>query len=92
MARLNGNGVDIRALARQGAEARMAELDAEIAALRKLFPELAILAAGSDSARAVEPSPAPNKARTMNAAQRAAVSKRMKKYWRQRRAQRALEA
>jgi len=91
MARLNGHGVDITALARQGAQTRMVEIDAEVAALRRLFPELAILAAGSEP-RTIESTPARRKARTMNAAQRAAVSKRMKKYWRQRRAERAQHA
>lgn len=89
MARMNGNGVDIRALARQGAQARIVEIETEVAALRKAFPELAVLASvnGSHAAHADEPPAA--KKRTMNAAQRAAVSRRMKKYWKQRRAERA---
>jgi hypothetical protein len=78
-------------LARKGAEHRYLELKAEIAALRKYFPELA----RASRVRAqidVSSEPAATidrprrKRRRMSAAERMAVSRRMKKYWATRRA------
>ena len=77
--------------ARRGAEARWSELQAEAAALLKAFPDLALISKTArrtlaTSARGVadtvEPKPKRSK---MSAAQRRAVSARMKKYWAQRR-------
>ena len=77
--------------ARRGAEARWNELQTETAALLKTFPDLASISRTArrtvaTSARGVadtlESTP---KRSTMSAAQRKAVSARMKKYWAQRR-------
>ena len=88
MAKGNGNGMDIKALAAMGAQARMVEIESEIAALRKTFPELA--AASEPTPRRVRASePARRKRSKMSAAARAAVSKRMKKYWQTWRAEHA---
>jgi hypothetical protein len=72
--------LDLKELARKGAEVRLAELQAEIQALRKAFPGLAaggVDAAGIKWARGLR--------KPMTAAQKAEVSKRMKKYWAARR-------
>jgi hypothetical protein len=73
----------IRELARSGAEAMLRQLRAEIIAIERTFPELAL----SRKRRAVRK--AIQKARTrmrrMTAAERKAVSDRMKKYWAERR-------
>ena len=77
-------------LARKGAEHRYEELKAEIAALVKHFPHLSGL--GPVSHRidlSAEPAATidrkPRTRSKMSAAQRAAVSKRMKAYWEARR-------
>jgi len=65
-----------RRLARVGAQARLEELRAEDAAIRRAFPDLA-----------AKPPPAKGGRRRsrMSAAARKAVSERMKKYWAERR-------
>jgi hypothetical protein len=79
-------------LARKGAEHRYQELKAEIAALRKYFPELARAPRSSPpqidmSSEPAAPIDRPRlKRRRMSAAARKAVSRRMKKYWAARRA------
>jgi hypothetical protein len=80
-------------LARKGAEHRYLELKAEIAALRKYFPELSGGASRHRRFRIdVSSEPAAmidrprRKRRRMSAAARKAVSQRMKKYWAARRA------
>jgi len=75
----------LRNLARRGASAAVAELEAEIHAIRKAFPELgnaanAARAAGRRLGR---------RRKSMSAAARKAVSARMKKYWAARRAAKA---
>jgi hypothetical protein len=70
---------DLKAYARQGAAARVTELNAELAAIFRVFPDLrtgtkATVAGGK------------RKRRGMTAAQKAAVSKRMKQYWAARKA------
>ncbi len=77
-------------LARKGAQHRLAELQAEIVALKRDFPGLAERAGAAlgttvgkteaDVKRVVR------RGRTMSAAARRAVSERMKKYWAARRA------
>jgi hypothetical protein len=72
----------LRKLARHGAAAAIAELEAEIYAIRKTFPEVgraarSAKAAGERLAR---------RRKSMSAAARKAVSARMKKYWAARRA------
>ena len=73
---------DLKAYARRGAEARLAELNQEIETIYAAFPDLrrengrARLAATRRSAV---------RRRGMSAAQRKAVSERMRKYWAARR-------
>lgn len=66
---------DLKAYARHGAAARVAELNAELAAIYRTFPDLR---AGSKTPTATRRQ---RKRRAMTAAQKAAVSKRMKAYW-----------
>jgi hypothetical protein len=77
----------IRELARDGAERLLNNLRAEIIAIERTFPELALPA----SRRAVRETVqnARKRGRTMSAAARKAVSARMKKYWAERRKARA---
>jgi len=73
----------IRELARAGAEAVLKNLRAEIIAIERTFPELALPAkrrAVRKTVRNVQ-----REGRTMSAAARKAVSERMKKYWAERR-------
>jgi len=74
---------DLKAYARQGAAARVAELNEELAAILRVFPELRSGATKGSTAGAVARK---RKRRAMTAAQKAEVSKRMKKYWAARRA------
>ena len=69
---------DLKAYARQGAAARVAELNTELAAIFRVFPELRSGMAKGSAAGAVARK---RKRRGMTAAQKAEVSKRMKKYW-----------
>jgi hypothetical protein len=73
----------IREYARAGAAAALNELRAEIIAIERTFPELAL----PKRRRAIRTSlaKAERRARTMSAAARKAVSARMKKYWAERR-------
>ena len=73
---------DLKAYARQGAAARVADLNAELAAIYRVFPDLR----GGVKASALGRK---RKRRGMSAAQKAEVSKRMKKYWAARRAKKA---
>lgn len=84
-------GVDIRKLARIGAAARLAELEREIAALKRAFPGLKVLSvdvvearepvSGAEAARAARKAASRGRRKPMTAAERRAVSERMKKYW-----------
>lgn len=73
----------LRELARTGAETMLKQLRAEIIAIERTFPELAL----TQKRRAVRQAfnAARKRVRTMNAAQRKAVSDRMRKYWAERR-------
>jgi hypothetical protein len=72
---------DLRAYARQGAAARVVELNAEPAAIYRVFPDL------SRGATTGAPKVARRRRRKpMSAAQKAAVSRRMKAYWAARKA------
>lgn len=73
----------LRDLARSGAETVLKNLRAEIIAIERTFPELAI----PQKRRAVREAfqSARKRVRTMTAAERKAVSDRMKKYWAERR-------
>jgi hypothetical protein len=73
----------LRAMARQGAVEALKRLRAEIVAIERTFPELA-LPRGRRAVRRTLRSAGP-RARTMSAAARKAVSERMKKYWSERR-------
>jgi hypothetical protein len=77
----------LRHMARQGAEEALKRLRAEIIAIERTFPELA-LPRHRRAARQTLKSAAP-RARAMSSAARKAVSERMKKYWAERRKARA---
>lgn len=79
---------ELRRLARLGAARRLEELRREEAALRAAFPGLGNIGAerGRRQARAATGATARRRRRRkMSAAQKRAVSERMKKYWAQRR-------
>lgn len=73
----------LRELARAGAEGTLRQLRAEIIAIERTFPELAL--PGTRRAVRQTVNKASRGARTMSAAARKAVSQRMKKYWAERR-------
>jgi hypothetical protein len=85
------HSADILKWARRGAEARWHELQAEAASVMKAFPHLAAISKGAQrrigkAARGVADTLAPKRKRSkMSAAQKKAVSARMKKYWAERR-------
>lgn len=90
MARPSSSGLSterLRELARTGAEAALKQLRAEIVAIERTFPELAL----SRGRRAVRQAAqaATKRTRRMSAAARKAVSERMKRYWAERRKARA---
>jgi hypothetical protein len=68
--------------ARRGARARVEELTQELAAIYRAFPELR---RGGASAAAPARAGAVRRRKPMSAAQRREVSRRMKKYWADRR-------
>ena len=73
----------LQELARRGAELALNELRAEIVAIERTFPELALPSRRRTLRRTV--SQATRRTRTMSAAARKAVSERMKRYWAERR-------
>jgi hypothetical protein len=73
----------VRELAKAGAEAALKELRAEIIAIERTFPELAIEKRRRAARRAVRRATA--RTRRMSAEARKAVSARMKRYWAERR-------
>ena len=73
----------LRELARTGAEHALNQLRAEIIAIERAFPELALPKTRRTVRAAV--AKATKRARTMSAAARAEVSRRMKRYWAERR-------
>jgi hypothetical protein len=73
----------LRELARAGAEATLKQLRAEIVAIERTFPELALPKTRRAVRRSVKA--AGQRARTMSAAASKALSRRMKKYWSERR-------
>ena len=75
---------DLKAYARRGAEARIAELTAELNEIYKAFPELRRGSARS-AASTARAGGRRRRRKPMSAAQKAAVSKRMKAYWAARR-------
>ena len=87
--------LDLKDLARRGAVARLAELKAEAAAILKAFPALRKgnvddpftrrIIAKTDDGTTILPGKKRRKRKRMSAAQKTAVSKRMKAYWAKRR-------
>lgn len=73
----------LKELARTGAELALKELRAEIIAIERTFPELALPKRRRALRRSV--SQATQRTRTMSAAARKAISARMKRYWAERR-------
>jgi hypothetical protein len=73
----------IRELARDGAERLLNNLRAEIIAIERTFPELALPATRRALRQTVQS--ARKRGRTMSTVARKAVSQRMKKYWAERR-------
>ena len=73
----------IRVMARQGAEEALKRLRAEIIAIERTFPELALPRRRRAVRQAVKETR--TRTRTMSAAAKKAVSERMKKYWAERR-------
>ena len=73
----------IKELARKGAEATLKELRADIIAIERTFPELALPKRRRALRHSVEE--AATKTRQVSDAARKAVSLRMKKYWAERR-------
>lgn len=73
----------LRELARVGAEVTLKQLRAEIIAIERSFPELALLRRRRALRRSVKEGT--NQTRRMSAAERKAVSERMKRYWAERR-------
>ena len=81
------NQVELKRLARLGAQARLEQLEAERRAILRTFPGLSFAAAreGQAAPAAGKAGPAPKKKarkrRKMTAAEKKAVSDRMKKFW-----------
>ena len=73
----------LRELARTGAELALKELRAEMVAIERTFPELALAKRRRALRRSLNE--ATQRTRTMSAAARKAVSDRMKRYWAERR-------
>jgi hypothetical protein len=73
----------VRELARRGAEQTLKELRAEVIAIERTFPELALPRRRRALSRSIKR--ARLRTRTMSAAARRAVSERMKRYWAERR-------
>ena len=73
----------IRELAKEGAEKLLRQLRAEIVAVERTFPELALPQRRRQVRQAVRE--AQERTRTMSAAAKQEVSRRMKKYWAERR-------
>jgi hypothetical protein len=72
----------VRELARDGAEKLLSRLRAEVVAIERTFPELALPQRRRQVRQAV--GQARKRTRTMSAAARKAVSQRMRKYWAER--------
>ena len=78
---------ELQRLARLGAEARLRELRREEDAIRQAFPDLFRGGAARGGRSAADASARPRRQYRMSAAQKKAVSERMKKYWAARRRQ-----
>jgi hypothetical protein len=76
--------IDLKAYARRGAEARIAEITAELNEIYRAFPDLRRGATRVPASKAGVVKRR-RRRKPMSAAQKAEVSKRMKKYWAARR-------
>ena len=74
---------DLREYARDGARARAEELKAELAKIYRVFPDLR--GGAAERRKAARPARRARRRKAMTAAERKAVSLRMKKYWASRR-------
>jgi hypothetical protein len=83
MAREGLSPKKLRELARVGAESVLKQLRAEIIAIERTFPELALPRRRRALRRSIKQ--AGNRTRHLSAAARKAVSERMKRYWAERR-------
>ena len=93
MARGNKGGLSaerIRQLATEGAAKALNQLRAEVIAIERTFPELALPQGRRALRQTVQE--AKRRGRTMSAAARKEVSARMKKYWAERRKAKARTA
>ncbi len=79
------NRRELHRLARVGAQARLEQLEKERALILKAFPGLEAGMPASFPASPAGARPARRRRRGMSAAQRKAVSERMRKYWAARR-------
>jgi hypothetical protein len=87
--------IDQHALARHGAEIRLQQIQTEIVAINRLVPDLQIdrmLAQGVSLLRHRRKQAQSPRKHTMSAAQRKAVSVRMRRYWQSRREAKAKSA
>jgi hypothetical protein len=75
---------DLRQFARLGAEVRVRQLQLELAAIYKVFPELRTKPTYTDDGQTIKDTTR-RRRRKMGAAERKAVSLRMRKYWAARR-------
>jgi hypothetical protein len=82
--------IDLKELARIGAQARLAELLAELEEIRRMFPGLGAARRGRPplSGTPVKKTKR-GRRRKMSAAEKKAVSERMRKYWAARRKEKA---
>lgn len=86
MARTSTGGLSterLRELARAGAEVALKRLRAEIVAIERTFPELALPRRRRAVRRSIKT--ATNRTRRVSAAAREAISQRMQRYWAERR-------
>lgn len=77
--------LDLKEYARRGAEARIGELTQELAAIYRAFPGLRRRGATRAASAAPSDGGAIRRRKPMSAAQKREVSRRMKKYWAERR-------
>jgi hypothetical protein len=82
----------MRAFAKIGAASRLEMLQDEVDSILRAFPELGRGSRGRSAVGTSAPSPRRRRTRTMSAAQKRAVSKRMRAYWAKRRQEKATKA
>ena len=78
--------IDMKSLARFGAEARVTEILSELTEIRRAFPGIGGVRRGRPAAaRSEADAPVKRRRKPMTAARKKAVGLRMKKYWAARR-------